>query len=462
MLKLDEVIKASEGELINKAAEAKFTGICTDSRKLKKGELFIALVGVRFDGHEFLDMALEKGAAGLVISKDISIKTKVPVIRVFNTLKAMQDIAAAYRVKIDPKLVGVTGSSGKTTTKDMIAGILSEAGNTLKTEENFNNEIGVPLTLLKLEKKHAFAVIEMGMHAKGEIELLSFIARPDVAVITNTGLAHIERLKTEANIALAKCEILKFLKRNGTAVLNADDKHFKLAEALCKTERLTFGIDNKADIKATKITESDGGISFDLSYKGKKTKITLPLPGRHNVYNALAAAGAALALGIKTKDIVKGLSKFRPSSMRMSISTANGIKVINDAYNANPDSMKAALMVLAGIKMDDGKPPKRRIAVVGDMLELGALSKKYHDEMGEFIAGSSIDAAFYIGKFSKGSAESSMAKDPQKKAFHFWNNAKAISGLKDFLLPGDAVLVKASRGLRLEEVAAAILGGPSV
>jgi len=399
MFTIAEIQAVTGGKVTGRPLPSKIIGISTDTRTLKPGELFIPLKGPRFDGKKFIKAALKSGAA---------------VLKAKDGLKALQKLAAFHRNKFNIPVIGVTGSSGKTTTKDMLASILSQAGPTLKNEENLNNEIGVPLTLLKLKKRHEFAVIEMAMQGLGEIGELAKIARPNIAIITNVGEAHLLHLKSQKNIARAKAEVLKFCKY---AILPADDKFFKFLK--------------KQAPKGCRI------VPFGIIQMGHNLMYlkNLPLPGRHNVYNALAAIKVAKLLKLKPASIARGLKKFKPSSKRMEfIERADGVKIINDSYNANPSSMKAALLVLAS------QPADRRIAVLGDMLELGRKSKFYHQQTLNFAKKLGIDLIFTKGnEFSKAS-----------------NLRSPISNLQKTVRPGDVILVKGSRGMKMEEVVDAL------
>ncbi len=384
--------------------------ISIDSRTVKPGELFIPIKGPNFDGHDFIEEARKKGAL---------------VLNVKDGNKALQKLAKEQRTKFKIPIIGVTGSVGKTTTKDMLASILAQEKLTLKNEENYNNEIGVPLTLLKLNKKHKYAVIEMAMQGLGEIELLANIVRPNIAIITNIGEAHLEFLKNKKNVAKAKAEIFKYQTKKDFAIINADDEFFgNLSKAAKqKSKVVTFGIIKKADI-----TPKD--------LKG----IKLPLPGQHNIYNALAAIAAAKLLGIKKKSIKKGLETFKASSKRMDIfDHPNGIRIINDTYNANPQSMEAALKVLSIHQA-------RKVAVLGDMFELGKKSIPAHKRIGKLARKLGVDEFITVGKLSKN----------MKANHHFKNNQAAIIGLKKLILKGDAILIKGSRGMKMEEIVAGL------
>jgi len=410
MFSIKEILEVVKKSRV-KGQGSRVKGISTDTRTIKPGELFIPLKGPKYNGKKFIKAALAKGA--------MILETK-------DGLKALQDLAAYHRQKFNIPIIGVTGSVGKTTTKDMIAAILSQEMETLKTEENYNNEIGVPLTLLKLTRKHQAAVIEMGMQALGEIELLAKITRPTISVVTNIGESHLQFLKSKKNIAKAKSEIFMFQTKKDFAVINADDEYFEHLMSKVQGPRskvATFGLIEKA-----KVTPKD--------LKG----ITLPLAGEHNIYNALAAIAVAKILGAKKSSIKKGLESFRPSTNRYDvINRPDGVKIINDTYNANPQSMAAMLDVLSCLK-------GRKIAVLGDMYELGKRTVPAHKKVGGLARKLGIDILITIGKFSK----------EMKGNFHFANKKTAIKHLKQLIESGDRILIKASHGLHLEEVVEAI------
>lgn len=389
--------------------------ISIDTRTISKGDLFIPIKGPNFDGRDFIPEAIKKGAS---------------VLDVKDGLKSLQAIAIEHRNKFNIPIVGVTGSVGKTTTKDMIASIIAQEKKVLKNEENFNNEIGVPLTLLKLSKRHKAAVIEMAMQGLGEIEQLAKIVRPKIAVVTNIGEAHLEFLKSKKNVARAKAEIFKYQTKDDFAVINADDEYFEhLAKNIkCKKSNIiTFGIIEKADV-----TPKD--------LKG----IKLPLPGEHIIYNALAAIAAAKIMKLKRSSIKKGLENVILSSKRMEIiNREDGVKIINDTYNANPQSMAAALKVLACLS-------GRKIAVLGDMFELGKRAKPAHKRIGKLTKELGIDIVVSVGKLSK----------EMKANFHFLNNKLTVKKLKKIIRSGDRVLVKGSRGMKMEEIAYALSREP--
>lgn len=451
MYTLKEILSATKGELMNKGLLSSFSGISTDSRQIKRGELFIPLAGSNFDGHKFIASALKKGAAASLTSKALDFGyLDRSIIRVKDTLKSFHDISLHYRKKFNLSLVGITGSSGKTTTKDMLASILSKAGATLKTEENYNNEIGVPRTLLKLNKSFKFAVIEMAMQGLNEIDELARIALPNIAVITNIGSAHMEHLKSENNIAKAKSEILKFQRAKDVAGLPADDKYFNFLKKKARGKVISFGIDNAADVEAVNISYGSDSSSFIIKTEKFSIMIDLPLPGKHNIYDALASASAAYALNIKPALIKRGLESFRPSGKRLNIIRAKHLKIIDDTYNANPDSMAASLNILENF-------PGRRIAVLGDMFELGSIAKKSHERIGHLAADLNIERLITVGKMSRYIAKS--AKKNGLADIHIaGSNKEAIKLLKKFIRPDDTILVKGSRGMHMEEIVKGLTG----
>ena len=444
-LKIKEIAIACNGQARNIDEEFEIMNICIDTRKVQKGDFFVALIGEKFDAHDFIEKAYELGAALVLSEKELS--NGKPYIIVTNTLLALQDIAKFYKSKFNIPFIAVTGSSGKTTTKDLIATVLSEKYNVLKTEGNFNNGIGLPLTIFNLNSSHQAAVIEMGMSSIGEIKLLADIVQPQIAVISNVGTAHIEKLGSRENILKAKLEVLENFTKECTAVINGDNDmlgNYKNDGF----EVIKFGINDNNDYKATNIDENEKlETEFIVNYNGVTEKFSVPLPGIHNVYNSMAAIIVAKKLKMNSVDINNGLKKYKPSKMRMDIfHISHGIMVINDAYNANPDSMEAAVKVLANLKKSG-----RKVCILGDMLELGEFSQQKHYELGRFIYEIGIDLIITVGNMAeyivKGAVSAGMDSN---NALHYSNKEVAFSEINKIIKENDSILVKGSRGMKME------------
>lgn len=423
-------------------AEKEITEISTDTRNLPEGCLFVAIKGERFDGHDFIAKAIESGAAAALSERAIE---DCPCVVVKNTRKAYLELAGYYRRKFSPVLVGITGSVGKTTTKEMIALVLSERFHCLKTQGNLNNEIGLPKTLFTLDSTHEAAVIEMGMSDFGEISRLSKTAAPTIGVITNIGFSHIENLKTQEGILKAKLEILDGMSENAPLAVNGDDSRLSPLNNKLSTERpvYLFGIENEnCDFRGTDIRETGGVTEFTVNYNGKSCEAEIPCAGRHNVLNALAAFCVGTIAGMSESEIVSALKKYQPDGMRQNIVKRGGVTIIIDCYNASPDSMKASLDVLAGMKTEG-----RKIAVLGDMLELGEASERLHTLVGEYVYKTKPDMLFCYGRDS----EYITRKCGVDREFTD-NKDQLVKLIKSYIKDGDVILFKASRGMKLEEV----------
>jgi UDP-N-acetylmuramoyl-tripeptide--D-alanyl-D-alanine ligase len=452
-----DILEATKGKLISGEADTEVLRVSTDSRKIIDGDLFIPLKGERFDGHDYIPAALEAGARAVLTHKDIGPVHSKCVIRVDNTSTALLDLAGWYRRKFDIPFVGITGSVGKTSTKDMVAGVLSRKFRVLKTEGNFNNEIGLPLTIFNLDSSHQAAVIEMGMSGFGEISRLTAVARPDIAIITNIGVSHIEKLGSRQNILKAKMEILEGLSEKGLVVLNGDDKLLYGLKDLLNFRTVFYGIDECCDYQAYNIhTAGEQGTSFEITVGTEDYKVHVPAPGVHNVYNALAAIAVGLELGLTMNEIIDGIASFAPGNMRMNIINRGDIKIIDDTYNASPQSMEAAITVLKDISAGN----RRTVAVLGDMLEMGEWAYDAHYNVGKFAASKKIDYIITVGDngrvIAKGALESGFDANC---AFSFNNNAEVNRFLKDFVKSGDVILVKGSRGMKMEEIIRQLTGG---
>lgn len=429
-------------------------GVSIDSRSIRVGELFLAIRGDRFDGHDFVLDAFKRGAWGAVVERSVleqrysSLGNLKNIFPVEDTLHALQEMSFMHRRKFTLPIVGITGSNGKTTTKEMLASILMQRGPVLKNEGNLNNHIGVPLTLLKLDANHKTAAIEMGMSGLGEIDLLARLVGPDAGVITNIGPAHLEFLGSMDRIAQAKGELLMNLRSDGTAVLNADDAYFKKLKSCFSGRIRTFGIVSETDVRASDIRQGADYTDFTISADNARVDIRLYSVGRHNIYNALAAATAGLAVGMSLDDIRRGLDAFRPVAMRSELRQLHGRTVLADCYNANPGSMDAALTTLISLKAGG-----KTVAVLGDMLELGASADESHRAIGRTAALLGVDTLIVIGanagEVIEGAIQAGMPKD---RAFSVSSNSEAARLLREQSGSGDAVLIKGSRGMKMEKI----------
>ncbi len=450
-----EIAGILAGELTQGDPGAVLTSVSTDTRQLRAGDLFIALVGARFDAHDFIDQAVAGKAGGLIVSRRVATgRWTGPVILVRDTLEALQGLARYNRQHFAGLVVGVTGSNGKTTTKDMIAAVLQQKYATLKTSHNLNNEIGLPLTLLQLDHTYGAAVLEMGMRGLGEIDLLAGIAQPDGAVITNIGETHLERLGSVANIARAKGEILDHLGPEGFAVLNGDDPLVREQASRCRGRVIFYGTRADLPVKAAGITTGGGKqVNFTAVTPAGEIPLTLPVPGRHNVLNALAAVGVGLEAGVSLPEIKAGLEHVRLTSRRLEIIEGATAVIINDTYNANPASARAALQILADLGAG-----RRKVAILGDMYELGLRTAAGHREVGAEAAVVRVDVLVTVGKLAAEIAlGAAMAGEPPAEIISFNTKAEARKYLAGIIRPGDVVLVKGSRGMQMEEIVDGLL-----
>ncbi len=423
--------------------EGAYDSICTDTRKITDGCLFIAIKGENFDGHDFAAKAIENGAKAVICEKDCGLGDSQ--IFVENTRLALLDLAGHYRSKFNIPVIGITGSVGKTTTKEMTHAVMSSKYNTLKNEGNLNNEIGVPLTLFRLENSHEAAVIEMGMSDFGEISRITRAVKPDAAIISNIGVSHIEHLGSREGILRAKLEILEGMKADAPVILNGDDDMLVTVRPGSHPV-IYYGIENsKSSFKASEITSKEDETGLTVGFSGGSGRVSLPFPGRHNIYNALAAVAAGTLFGIEVQDGLNALKNYVPAGMRQRINRKCGITFIEDCYNASPDSQAAALAVLAGMSAG------RKIAVIGDMLELGSVSEEAHYGVGKKAGENSIDVVFTYGERALQTAEG--AKDSGVKLVKSFSDKNELAQeLVSFLEEGDAALFKASRGMKLEDV----------
>jgi len=421
-------------------------GYSIDSRTIAPGELFFAVKGERLDGHDFVDAALERGAAAAVVHNDqlARFSGNAKLLGVGDTLIALQTLATAVRKVWGKPLVGVTGSAGKTTTKEAIAHVLSSRFRVLKSEGNFNNHFGLPLMLLRLEPEHDEAVIEMGMSHAGEIRALAKIAQPDVGVVTNVAPVHLEFFDSLAGIARAKYELVEALPSSGTAVLNADDEYVSQFGRNFKGKVIRYGTAIGADVCAENVqTHGAEGSEFDLVIAGYRERATLPLVGEHNIRNALAAVSVAIAQGMKVSESIAALATLKPADKRGQVLQLGNITVINDCYNSNPKALGAMVDALSGMNA------KRRIIVAGEMLELGPAGDELHRESGRHIAGKKIDVLIGVRGLAQGMVDA--ARQAGIRAEFVATAEEAGDWLARETREGDVVLLKASRGVKLEK-----------
>lgn len=439
-VKITEIIKSVNGTCVaSKTSYA--TNISINSRTLKKGDVFFAIKGETYDGHNFIQNAILKGAVAIV-TQNKNLKVSVPNIVVKNTTIALQDFARYYRNKFDITIIAITGSNGKTTTKDILSSIISQKHSVSSTQGNLNNHIGVPLTLLNINKNNKYCVLEMGANHKGEIEQLCKISNPTIGIITNIGIAHIGNFGSLKNILNAKMELFKYLRKDNTAIINNDDKLISAVAQNIKCNKVTFGIKMNSDVMGLNILPGIDKTTFYIKIKNRKEKVVLPISGMFNVYNAISAAACAISIGMPFKNIISGIECFIPQEKRMElIKLKKGITAINDSYNANPTSMRIAIENFSKIFYN-----KRKILVLGDMLELGKYEIREHTKLGALILKNKLaDKVFTVGKLSVYTAESSKGvwcEDKDKLAVHLKNNLK----------PGDVILFKASRKIALETI----------
>jgi UDP-N-acetylmuramoyl-tripeptide--D-alanyl-D-alanine ligase len=444
-VKLSILAANIQGELLG--PDVNYIGVSLDTRSIKPHELFIALRGEQFDGHHFIELAKQRGAAGAVV--DHAIDTDLPLIRVQDTRKALGELAKQHRSQFSIPIIALTGSCGKTTTKEMIRSILAEVGPVLTNFKNFNNDIGLPLTLLNLNAQHRYAVIEMGANHAGEIAYLTHITQPTVALVTNIGPAHLQGFGSMAGVAQAKAEIFSGLAKNGVAIINADDRFTDTLQKACAGFRkVSFGLSDTCDFSATNIQiDSDGKATFLLHAPcAKETMISLNLPGQHHVMNALAAAATTSQVGIELSPIKSGLEKMQPVPGRVIVSkTKIGATLIDDSYNANPSSVAVALKLLAHYS-------GQRIFVMGDMGELGQNAVDYHRQIGQLAKELNIDDVYTCGDLSKETAKAFGAS-----AKHYPNHQELILALKPHLQKNVTILIKGSRTAQMEKVVADLM-----
>lgn len=456
-----EIMEATKGTLLGGDIDQVFADVSTDTREQQTGKLFIPLQGPRFDGHSFIAAAVRSGAAGLLIREGEEYRLSkiegveaLTVISVRDTLAALGDVAHFWRKKFSIPVVCITGSAGKTTTKEMTAQILGQIKNTLQTEGNFNNLVGLPLTLLRLRAAHEVAILEMGTNVPGEIGRLSRLAAPDVGLITNIGPAHLEGLKSVALVKEEKGELFRQLAESGTAVVNVDDEAVRELAARRSGRLVTYGLHGKADVAAEEATISRQGLSFTLSIGSDKGKVEMAAAGTHNLMNALAAAAISRALSIPLEVIRRGLQSFKPVPGRMEIiPLKNGGFLIDDSYNANPVSVREALMTFQKLRADC-----RGTVILGDMLELGEQAEAWHEEIGGLLASTGVDRLFLRGAFARMTAAGAQKKGLSPARIFFPSAPEdVVADLSSTWQEGDWLLVKGSRAMKMEEIVTGII-----
>jgi UDP-N-acetylmuramoyl-tripeptide--D-alanyl-D-alanine ligase len=452
----NEILKATGGELLCGDKTQGFEKICIDSRSIVPNDLFVAIVGEIHDGHAFISDVVEQGTRGLIVSsekaRDLPISAwqtrNIACVAVRDTTRALGDLAAFHRARTDVTVVAITGSNGKTTTRQMMVAVVARKFNTLSTTGNYNNQIGVPLTLLRLAPEHRWAVVELGSNSPGEIARLAQICSADIGVITNVAPAHLEGLGSLDGVMREKEQLLDHLKAKGKAVLNADDRRVSKIAARTKKDVLFFGLSEKAAVRATAVNEKASGISFSLDLPQESLTVDLKAAGHFMVVNALAAAAVGHLLGLPAAEIKAGLETFEPAWGRMNIlQTASGIHVIDDTYNANPESMKAAITTLVSLRANN-----RSIFVAGDMLELGAQAESLHRQVGVRAATANINKLLVTGDYADAVADGAKKAGMKSENIFTGSQGKILNALKDSLKPGDWVLVKGSRGAHMDTI----------
>ena len=445
-LTLAEVVKVTDAET-NSDAEIFFEDVSTDTRKIKAGELFVALKGENCNGESFAKDAFNKGAAAVLVSKTAKRIPDGVVLKVDDTLEAYRKIAGAWRDRFKIPVVAVTGSNGKTTTKDLTAAALNSLGNVQKTSGNFNNEIGVPMTLLEIKDKHKAAVVEIGMRGLGQIESLAQVVKPTIGIVTNVSETHIELLGSIENIAKAKGELVEAIQAGGTIILNADNPHTAQMKNLVRdgVKVLTYSLESGADFVAKDILIGSVSTEFTLDFHGKEYDFEIPMLGRHNVSNALAAIAAGYACGLKVPDVQRGFSTLTTTKMRYEVIRRDGLTIINDAYNASPASMRVAIKTTSEVYNG------RLIAVLGDMLELGDISEKVHREIGAELVENKFDMLITLGELGKFIAAG--AKDAGlENIYTFDTHEDAAKKILELVHDGDTILFKASHVMHMEKI----------
>ncbi|MBF0521660.1 MAG: UDP-N-acetylmuramoyl-tripeptide--D-alanyl-D-alanine ligase [Candidatus Omnitrophica bacterium] len=444
MLRLSEIKIATNGVFLNgEPKQVRIKGVSIDSRSVKKGELFIAIKGEKLDGHDYLREVIQKGVCAVVISRKVDFPDNVPAILVKDTTKALGQIASFYRDQFTIPVIAVTGSSGKTTAKEMIAKVLSARFKVLKNYKSFNNQFGVPLTILKLKKSHEAVILETGTNRPGDIEWLASIARPTVAVFTNIGASHLQRLKSKQGVFEEKINLIRHMKKDGTIIINDDDAYLrKIGQKKCSQKIISYSIRQKSLYQAKNIERRGLKILFDVG----QTSFCLNSPAQHNIYNALSAICCGRLFKLSYNNISNKLKSFKLTVGRQKILKIGRTRIIDDTYNANPVSVKSAVETVSALSAKG-----KKILVLADMLELGTASKALHQEIGEQIAQSAIDVVITTGRFARYINVGLKTKNPRISHFYCSDIEDVHGSLKDLCSKdGDLILVKGSRGMKME------------
>lgn len=451
-LSVKEIVDITSGKLLCGDENTIVRGICTNSKEIEEGNLFVPIIGEKVDAHLFIESALEIGAATLTSRHYGVVIADKPYIQVHDTIKAMQDIGAYIRSKYNKPVVAVTGSVGKTTTRDMIATALSQCANVYKTKKNYNSQVGVPITLSYLDESSDMSVFELGMSDFGQMGILSDMVKPDICVITVIGVAHIEYLKTRENILQEKLAITKSMNENGVLFLNGDDDMLASLKSETGDKVVYYGTKDWCDYRAENIHMEDNKYVYDYVHDGKRVKVVLNALGTHNVVNSLAGMAIADYMGMDLAKVAAGFDDF--SGMRQKVIDISGkYTIIDDTYNASPDSMKASINVLAEMECTG-----KRIAVLGDMFELGDNSEKYHYEVGTYLATKNIDELVVIGELSQNILQGVQDAGSSIKCNSLKDNGEASLFLLSVMTPGDVVLIKGSNGMKMDQIVSNILG----
>jgi UDP-N-acetylmuramoyl-tripeptide--D-alanyl-D-alanine ligase len=450
---VQDIVRATQGALVAGDLAIPVTGVAIDSRALGVGEAFFAIHGHRLDGHAFLGEAAARGAACLIVhTLPDDVPANVPLVLVEDTTRALGRLGAWHRARFAIPVVAITGSNGKTTTKELAAGVLATRWEVLRPERSFNNQWGLPLTLLRLTPEHQAVVLEIGTNARGEVAALAAVAAPTVGVVTTVAAVHTEFLGSLDGVRQEKAGLVRALAADGVAVLNADDPRVAGMAAETRARVVTYGRSATAHVRAVgDVVDDEGGLTLTLESGGERQTVTLGLAGRHNVGNALAAAAAGVALGLPLADIGRGLAGVRPVAGRCVWKRAGGVTILDDTYNASPVSVRAALETIAAHRRG-----RRVIVVLGDMLELGALTEDAHREVGRQVAALPADALIGVGRAMPVAVEAAREAG-LAEAWHLTTFEDTVAHLLKRLTAGDLVLVKGSRGMRMERVVDALV-----